>query len=330
MELSPQNLSVLFEGYEMIFNEAMARAAVASHYEQIATIIPSSTRMTLLPFLKRTLQMSEWIDERVLQNLEIASTIIENRSFEGTLGIDLNDLKDDQYGVYNGVVAQLGEAARIWPDRVIFSLLKASATGQAITVGRNFVVNPAIGYDGVPFFSANHPQGPAGRPGAVQSNINSSGTGAYWFLIDGGGAMKPVMWQTREPFKFVRMNAVTDEQVFMQRRVRIGVDGRANAGVSLWQYAYASNTDLSNPSNYGAALAAAQSTLDDSGQPFGAFSGDPAKIYLCVPPSLYGVARQLLHGEFGAITGANGAVAGVPGTNEWRNSATLIMTPFLT
>ncbi len=327
MELSPQNLSVLFEGYEMIFNRGFEGAP--SYWQMIATEVPSGTKETLYPFLKRTLQLREFTGARVLQNLEAVSYLIVNRHFEGTIGINLDDLKDDQYGVYNDMIASLGEAVKVWPDQLIFSMMKAAVTGASVDIGMDFVVPPPIGYDGVPFFSANHPTGPVGRGGGVQSNINSSGTGSYWFLINGARAVRPFLWQTREPFKFVRMNAVTDEKVFTENIMRVGVDGRANAGVSLWQLAYASNTDLSNPANYGAAIAAMREIKDDAGRPFGSWTGDPAKKFLVVPPSLEETARQLLHSEFGAIAGTGGAVAGVPGTNIWRNSATLIVSDYL-
>ena len=47
-----------------------------------------------------------------------------------------------------------------------------------------------VGYDGQPFFSAAHPVGPMGdsvRQTTV-SNLNSSGAGAYWFVIDASRA----------------------------------------------------------------------------------------------------------------------------------------------
>ena len=47
------------------------------------------------------------------------------------------------------------------------------------------------------------------------------------------------------------MSTLSDEAVFNRREFRYGVDGRANTGVGLWQLAYASNMDLSNPANYG-------------------------------------------------------------------------------
>jgi phage major head subunit gpT-like protein len=122
-----------------------------------------------------------------------------------------------------------------------------------------------------------------------------------------------------------RMNTMTDEAVFNRREFRFGVDGRANTGVGLWQLAYASNTDLSNPTNYGAARAAMRSIKTDAGVPFGALT-DPKSAYLVVPPSLEEVARQLLHSDF--LVGA-GASSSVPTSNIWKSSAELIVSEYL-
>ncbi len=103
------------------------------------------------------------------------------------------------------------------------------------------------------------------------------------------------------------------------------MDGRANTGVGLWQLAYASNTDLSNPANYGAVRAAMRAFKTDGGQPFGALSSRNG-TFLLVPPALEEVARQLLNSEFMAGTGASATVST---SNIWRNSADLIVSEFL-
>src|SRR5271154_2727814 len=171
----------------------------------------------------------------------------------------------------------------------------------------------------------SHPVGLMGQAGSPTSNINSSGTGAYWYLIDASRVIRPFIFQLRREYAVTRMTNVTDEAVFNRREFRYGVDGRANTGVGLWQLAYASNTDLSNPANYGAARAAMRAFKTDAGQPFGALSSRSG-VYLLVPPTLEEVARQLLNSEFMAGTGAS---ANVATSNIWRNSADLIVSEFL-
>lgn len=71
------------------------------------------------------------------------SYTIKNKDFELTVKIPANDIADDQLGIYNPIVSEMGLAAKTHPDELIFNLL-----------GNGFTNN---GYDEVPFFSDNHP-----------------------------------------------------------------------------------------------------------------------------------------------------------------------------
>jgi phage major head subunit gpT-like protein len=284
MEISAANLTALFTGFDVVFQRGFEKPP--SYYEQIASVVRSGSRQTTYPWLGRTTRFREWLGDRVVQALESHTYTIVNRNFEDTVAIDRNDIEDDTYGVYEPIIEQLGWDTKMHPDMLLFSMLKDA------------VANPAdvTGYDGQPFFSAAHPVGPLNQSGGTTAaNINTSGSGAYWYLVDAS------------------------------RAIRYGVDGRANTGVGLWQLAYASNTDLSNPANYGAVRAAMRSFKTDGGAPFGALSGRGG-VFLVVPPSLEEVARQLLNSEFMAGTGASASVAT---TNIWRNSADLIVSEYL-
>src|ERR1017187_9995263 len=163
---------------------------------------------------------------------------------------------------------------------------------------KDAVANPGdvVGFDGVPFFSASHPVGLMGQTGTSAANINSSGSGAYWFLIDASRVIRPFIFQLRREYAVTRMSSITDEAVFNRREFRYGVDGRANTGVGLWQLAYASNQDLSNPVNYGAARTAMRSFKTDAAMPFGSLASGKG-VYLLVPPALEEVGRQLITSE---------------------------------
>lgn len=315
MEISAANLTALFTGFDVVFQRGFEKPP--SYYEQIASVVRSGSRQTTYPWLGRTTAFREWLGERVVQALETHTYTIVNKNFEDTIAIDRNDIEDDTYGVYEPIIEQLGWDTKVHPDMLLFQMIK------------NAVANPAsvVGYDGQPFFSAQHPVGPMGDPHrqTAASNVNSSGSGPYWFLLDASRAIRPFIFQLRREYAVTRMTALTDEAVFNRREFRYGVDGRANTGVGLWQLGYASNTDLTNPANYGAARTAMRSIKTDGGQPFGALSSNKG-IYLLVPPALEEGARQLLNSEFMVGAGASGAV---PTTNIWRNSAELIVSEYL-
>ena len=185
-----------------------------------------------------------------------------------------------------------------------------------------------VGYDGQPFFSATHPVGPMGRADAdsTASNINSSGSGAYWFLIDASRAIRPFIFQLRREYAVTRMSTITDEAVFNRREFRYGVDGRANTGVGLWQLGLREQPgpERIRPTTAPRAPRCARSR-PTRGEPFGTLSSRNG-VYLLVPPALEEVARQLLNSEFMAGAGAS---ASVPTTNIWRNSADLIVSEYL-
>jgi phage major head subunit gpT-like protein len=277
--------------------------------------VRSGSRQTTYPWLGRTTKFREWLGDRVVQALETHSYTIVNKNFEDTVSIDRNDIEDDSYGVYEPIIEQLGWDTKVHPDMLLFTMIKDA------------VANPTnvIGFDGQPFFSATHPVGLMGQTGTTAANINSSGSGPYWYVVDASRAIRPFIFQLRREYAVTRMSAVTDEAVFNRREFRYGVDGRANTGVGLWQLAYASNTDLSNPANYGAARSAMRSFKTDAGQPFGALSSRNG-AFLLVPTALEEVARQLLHAE---ITAGVGASASVATSNVWRNSADLIVSEYL-
>jgi phage major head subunit gpT-like protein len=328
MEISAANLAVLFTGFDTMFQKGFI--AAPSYYEKISSITRSSTSQTVYPWLKRTTGFRKWLGDRVLQALEATAYTIVNETYEDTVGIERERIEDDEYGTYEPVITQLGWDTKTHPDQLIFGMIKAAATGAPVTIGEITMPVP-IGYDGQAFFSATHPVGPGNQPSrdTTVSNINNSGSGAFWFLVDGARPLKPFIFQKRREYAVTRMNTVTDEMVFSQRVFRYGVDARVAAGVGLWQLAYASNTDLSNPANYAAAIAAIRGFKSDAGVPFGGWNGPPAQRFLVVPPSLEEVASQLLMNQFGAGAGAGATVAAVPMSNIYYNQATLIVSEWL-
>jgi phage major head subunit gpT-like protein len=317
MEITAGNLTALFTGFDIIFERGFQKPP--SYYERIATVVRSTSRQTTYPWLGRTTKFREWLGDRVVQALETHTYTIVNKDFEDTISISRNDIEDDTYGVYEPVIEQLGWDTKVHPDSLLFTMLKNSVNNP-----------PAVAaFDGQPFFSAAHPVGPLGAAGDVRdstaSNINTSGSGPFWFLIDASRAIRPFIFQLRREYAVTRMDTLSDEAVFSRREYRFGVDGRANTGVGLWQLAYASNMDLSNPVNYGAARSAMRSFKTDAGLPFGALTS-AEDTYLIVPPSLEEAARQLLNSEF--MAGAF-ASASVPTSNIWKNSANLIVSEYL-
>lgn len=123
---------------------------------ELATTVPSNTRTNTYGWMARLLKMRKWDGPRVIQNLNTHAYQLENEPYELTVGVDRDDIEDDQLGVYNPLFEELGRQAQKWPDQVLKAVLQAGTTTN--------------GFDGVPFFSTAHPLNPAGN----QSNNFSS------------------------------------------------------------------------------------------------------------------------------------------------------------
>ncbi len=311
MEITAQNLSALFTAFDVVFQRGFDKPP--SYYERIATVVRSSSRQTTYPWLGRTTRFREWLGDRVIQALEAHSYTIANRNFEDTVAIDRNDIEDDNYGVFEPIIEQLGWDTKVHPDMLLFQMVKDAVTTPS----------SVLSYDGQPFFSGAHAVGPMARGQTSASNVDSSGTGPYWFLLDASRVIRPFIFQLRREYAVTRMDVKTDEAVFNRREFRYGVDGRANTGVGLWQLAYASNKALSDPANYAAARTAIRSIKTDGGQPFGALTSSQG-AYLLVPPTLEEAARQLLNADLVTAAGATG-----PTSNVWKSSAELIVSEYL-
>ncbi|MDT8857013.1 Mu-like prophage major head subunit gpT family protein [Paracoccaceae bacterium Fryx2] len=92
-----------------------------------------------------------------------------------------------------------------------------------------------------------------------------------------------------------------------------GVRARVNAGFGLWQLAYGSKADLTEET-YAAARAAMMDFKSDGGR----ILGVPPTV-LVVPPSLESAALHPLNTE----TKDGG------GSNPWKGTAELIVTPYV-
>lgn len=97
-------------------------------------------------------QMVEWNDERTLRGLADYDYTIPNKHYEATLKVDRNVMEDDQLGAVKLRVKDLALKARAFPRKLFFDQIALGGT--------------ALGYDGVSFFSASHPES-----GTNQSNI---------------------------------------------------------------------------------------------------------------------------------------------------------------
>jgi len=285
MQINEGNLEGLFTAFNTIFNGALESAT--STHSRVSMTVPSTTRENDYRWMRKLPRVREWLGDRVIQNLESQGYRILNRDFEHTIGVDRNDILDDQIGVYNPLFAEQGRAVAEHPDELIWGLCAAGFD--------------EVGFDGQPFFDTDHPVLDEDGTEISVSNM-TAGSGTPWFLFDTSRAIRPFIHQTRMAPQFVALDNPRDQNVFHKKEFLYGVDGRWNAGYGLWQLAHGSKAAL-NAEAYMAARAAMQGMRGDHGRPLRV-----RPTLLVVPPSLEKAALEVLKAERDAAGASNVAM----------------------
>jgi phage major head subunit gpT-like protein len=298
MIINQTSLDDLFRGFSRAYQNGFAE--VKPHWQQVATMITSTTRENSYAWLGKFPKLREWIGSRVYETMKTHRYTVVNRKFEGTVEVDADDISDDQVGIYAPLFTEMGRSAAAHPDELVFEML-----GQAFETEC---------YDGQPFFDADHPvMDPETRKEVSVSNMQPGG-GVPWYLMDTSRALKPLIFQKRRDYRFVRKDdPKTSDRVFDQDKFIYGVDGRGAAGFGFWQMAHASKAEL-NRDNLRAARRAMMDLKNEAGRPLG------VKPNVLVVGSTHGdAARDLILAE----RLANGE------TNTDRNLLQIIEIPFL-
>ena len=297
MEINHANLQSAYVGFNAAFQGGLGQAQ--PQWNAVATLVPSSTRENEYGWLGKIPGMREWIGDRQTNNLAKHGYKIPNKDFELTLGVDRNDFQDDNLGMYNPLFTEMGMSTAAKPDELVYGLLKGGFT--------------EVCYDGQPFFDADHPV--LDENGNEQSVSNTGGgSGEPWVLMETRRALKPLIFQQRKAAdNLIRKDDPKDENLFWRKEFIYGTDGRFNVGFAFWQMAFGSKQTL-NATNYAAARTSMIAMKGDHGRPLGLMPN-----LLVVTPSNEGAAREILMAEREA--------AGA--TNVWRNSAELLVVPWL-
>ena len=289
-------LSNLYVGFKTSFQQGLGMAA--SMWPRVATRVPSTTREETYGWLGKIPNIREWLGDRVVQNLMAHSYAIKNKNWELTLGVERNDIDDDNLGIYGPLFIEMGRSVTAHPDQLVYGMLKAGFA--------------TVCYDGQYFFDTDHPV--LDEKGVPQSVANTDGgAGEAWFLIDDSRALKPIIFQERKPFQFVALDKPDDPNVFWKGQYVYGSDGRDNVGLGFWQFAWGSKQAL-DAAHYKTARAAIGGMKGDYGRPLGL-----TPRLLVVGPSNESAGRKLLNSEMAA--GGE--------TNEWKGTAELLVVPWL-
>jgi phage major head subunit gpT-like protein len=296
MIINSANLEALRVAFNASFKRGLEQAE--SQYGRIATTVPSSTKENRYGWLGKMPNMREWIGARVVHGIAEHDYSIKNKPFELTIGVDRDDIEDDNIGVYDPMFVEMGESVAAHPDQLVWELLAAGFATEC--------------YDGQYFFDTDHPVlDKDGNPATV-SNFQG-GSGTPWYLLNTKRSLKPLIFQERKTPMFVAKDKVTDDNVFSRKEYVYGTESRCNVGFGFWQMAYASRQTL-NAANFASARQAMMSLKGDYGRPLGI-----KPDLLIVPPSLEDEAEEILKADRNA--------AGA--TNTQKGKTELLVVPWL-
>lgn len=296
--ITPGLLKTLGTGFKASFQGGLSIAP--TDHQMIAMTVPSSTASNEYGWLGKFPSVREWIGDRVVQNMRAHDYSIKNKDYELTIGVDRNDIEDDNVGIYGPMFEEMGASTGAKDCELVFSLLKAGFS--------------TLCYDGQFFFDTDHPV--LDENGVAQSVANTDGgAGTPWFLADLSPQrkLKPLILQKRKEFEFVSKDKIDDDNVFDKKEFRYGADARMNVGFGFWQMIWGSKQTL-NAANLAIAYAAIENMKGDFGRPLGL-----KPTHLICPPTLRSAATKLAINDLGASGESN----------EWKGSFIPLITPWL-
>ncbi|WP_339050645.1 Mu-like prophage major head subunit gpT family protein [Candidatus Hamiltonella endosymbiont of Tuberolachnus salignus] len=303
--VTPALLKSLFTGYHTFFQKGLGMAR--PQYNKIATVIQSSTASNTYGWLGQWPGFREWVGDRVIKNMASHGYQILNKTFESTVGVKRTHIEDDNLGIYAPMMEEMGRATAVFPDELVFPLLKSGFHSEC--------------YDGQYFFDTDHPvnrqmDGQGEDISVSNVLIDASYTGEAWYLLDTSRALKPLIYQERKKPQFIRMTQEEDEAVFMRGEYRYGVDLRCNVGFGFWQMAYGVKAPLTLD-NLWTVYSHMRGFKADGGRPLGI-----KPKMLVVPTALEKQATQLLEREL-FVEGSD------PVSNELKGKFELVVPDYL-
>lgn len=297
-------LVALRTGFKKQFQDAFDSTRAASFFNDVATVVPSTTASETYGWLGDFPDLREWVGDRVVRDMKESGYQIANKEWESTVGVRRPSIEDDSLGVYTPMMQSMGQSAARHPDRLIAQLMNTGTAG--------------ICYDGQNFFDTDHPvYANVDGTGAVATVSNydaGDGVATPWFLLDTSRPLRPFIFQERKKPEFeAKHDPSTSDVVFTSNLFQYGVYARHNVGFGLWQCAYMSRAPLTS-ANFDAAVRAMMEFRADGGNPLGI-----SPNLLVVPPAHRAAANQVIK----AITLDGGA------SNTNYDAVKVLVTPWL-
>lgn len=246
MIVNREGMGILTTAYSAAFKDGLGR--YTSQWDKIATRVPSKTRKNKYGWLGQFPRMEVWAGGRTYKAMSEYDYELVNEKFQAAIKVQRDDIEDDQYGVLSPLFEEMGYAAAVFPEELLFPLLLAGFSNKC--------------YDGQNFFDADHPMG-----STTFANMQS-GSSSPFYLFDTRRPLKALLFQDRRAFEFRALMNLEDFHTFDTDEFPFGVDGRCVGGYGLWQLAFGSQAGLTQ-NNFDAAYAAMMKVESDKNRKLG-------------------------------------------------------------
>lgn len=130
MIVNRENLLAVSISWHTVFNDRLKEAD--KRYNDVALVVPSTSRAEIHRWLNSVPRMREWIGDRVIDKLSSEGHTIANKDFANGVTVERDDIEDDKTGM---VAQRVRQCAKAWPwllNELVFKVLEgAFATYRA-------------------------------------------------------------------------------------------------------------------------------------------------------------------------------------------------------
>lgn len=135
MDINLTNLGNLRKALVKVYNKAFESAM--PQWPMVAMRASSNASANIYAWLGTFPGMKKFVGEITVSNISQSSYEIVNEEFSAVVSIPQKDIEQDNIGMYDAQMKELGDAAMTHPDELIFDLLSNGFTQKDYT-GKNF------------------------------------------------------------------------------------------------------------------------------------------------------------------------------------------------
>lgn len=135
MQINNANLSLIYQGLNVVFGDAIQGAA--PQWASMAMRVSSSSAVEIYHWLAALPGMKKFVGQAQIDNVGANKWSIANEKWHDTIGMKREDIERDNLGLYNPLASSMGLAGAEHPDELIADLLLAGFTTADYTT-KNF------------------------------------------------------------------------------------------------------------------------------------------------------------------------------------------------